>query len=164
MFRRTAPRTAFFFVFVSGCSENVPVLGKSWDIAEQRPNFSLQHRCCCACAGTRVFSQHVRGALWAYFFLVFVSRRVCAVAAGPSLPSLVGTRVLWMSCRDPRACPDAQDGIKSERQPVLVCCLCRGRDVAWGVRCVARGGVPVRWILHRRGSRCCVFLLFSCFL
>ena len=46
---------------------------------------------------------------------------VCAVH---SLSTVVGTRVLWMSCQGQRVCSDAQESISSERQPLLVCCLC----------------------------------------
>ena len=34
------------------------------------------------------------------------------------------------------------DGNRSERQPLLVCCLCRGRTVAW---CVCCGAGEVFW-------------------
>ena len=83
----------------------------------------------------------------------------CGCWAIPSLSIVVGTRVLWMSNQDPPICPDAQDGIRSERQPLLVCCLCLGCEVACGAfaavleRC--SGEVDIMCIHQQPSSSAC---------
>ena len=63
------------------------------------------------------------------------------------LSTVVGARVLWMSCPDPRVRPYAQEGIRSEGQPLLVSCLCRRRGGAFVVVLVE---------VFQRGE-CCVY-------
>ena len=48
-----------------------------------------------------------------------------------SLTTEVGTRALWLSCRSPRVCPDAQDYIRTERQPIWRGSCCRHVKLLW---------------------------------
>ena len=64
------------------------------------------------------------------YHIELLSRRVRAVAAGPSggHPPRVGTRVLCMSCRDPRVCPDTAPTLVA----VVLVLRSRGRVVRSG--------------------------------
>ena len=67
---------------------------------------------------TNVLRDHVVKCAWAYSRVTLC---VCCGLLGHPRP--VEAPVHWLSCWDPRVCLMAENGIRSERQQFLVCCL-----------------------------------------
>ena len=127
------------FPGLDGSSSSVHVSGGYLSLAVWRNIASIAHWCCrkscTGCAGGGSCNPRAPLPCCHSHHLVFLSRRVHVVAVGPSTASPPWSALVYCGYV---LCPGARDGIKSERQPLSVWCLCRGREGAWCFRRLAR--------------------------